>query len=266
MLRNVFLKTLRDRRRSLIGWMIGLAASVAFVSAFYPTIRESAADFESLIETIPEELLAVTGRTADIANPEGYLNSQLFNLLIPLLLLVFTIAFGSRTVAGEERRGLLELVLATPIPRWRLVAEKFAAMLAATFLLGTVLWASLALAGPLAELDVDRGRLAQAILSAVLLALSFGTLALAVGSATGRRALASGITSAVALAAYLVNAFAPLTDSLDTVKGFSPFYYYNAADPLRNGADPAHLAFLVVLVFAFVTIALITFDRRDLAV
>jgi ABC-2 type transport system permease protein len=266
MLRNVFLKTLRDRRRSLIGWTIGLASTVAFVSAFYPTIRGSAADFEELIETIPEELLAVTGRTADIATPEGYLNSQLFNLLIPLLLLVFTIAFGSRTVAGEEQRGLLELVLAAPLPRWRLVAEKFAALAAGTLFLGMVLWATLALAGRPAGLDVERGRLAQAVLSAVLLALVFGTLALALGCATGRRALASGITSAVAAAAYLVDAFAPFTDSLDAAKGFSPFYYYNSADPLRNGADPAHLAFLGLLVFAFAAIALITFDRRDLAV
>jgi ABC-2 type transport system permease protein len=266
MLRNVFLKTLRDRRRSLVGWTIGLAATVAFVSAFYPTIRGSAEDFERLIETIPEELLAVTGRTADIATPEGYLNSQLFNLLVPLLLMVFTIAFGSRTVAGEERRGQLEVVLATPLSRWRLVADKFGALVSGTLFLGVVLWVALAAAGPLAELDVNLGRLAQAVLSAVLLALTFGTLALAVGCATGRRALASGVASAVAGAAYLVDAFSPYSEGLDAAKGFSPFYYYNSVDPLRNGADPAHLAFLGLMVFALAAIALVTFDRRDLAV
>lgn len=41
MLRNVFLKTLRDHRRSLIGWAIGLTAFTVFVLAFYPTVRES---------------------------------------------------------------------------------------------------------------------------------------------------------------------------------------------------------------------------------
>jgi ABC-2 type transport system permease protein len=266
MLRNVFLKTLRDRRRSMVGWTIGLVASVAFVMAFYPSIRGSAAGFKELIESLPEELLAVTGRSADITSAEGYLNSQIFNLVAPLLLLIFAVAFGARTVAGEEQRGQLELVLAAPVPRWRVVSEKLAAMVLATFLLGAAIWATIAVSAPLAEMDLDTGRVAQAVLSAVLLALAFGGLALAIGCLTGKRSIAAGVTGAVATAAYLVNAFAPLTDSLDAVKGFSPFYYYNSADPLRNGADPAHLAFLGLLVFAFAAIALITFDRRDLAI
>lgn len=51
---------------------------------------------------------------ADLS-PEGYLNGQYFNLLAPLLLLIFAIGFGARTLAGEEREGTLELVLATPV-------------------------------------------------------------------------------------------------------------------------------------------------------
>lgn len=51
---------------------------------------------------------------ADLS-PEGYLNGQYFNLLATLLLLIFAIGFGARTLAGEEREGTLELVLATPV-------------------------------------------------------------------------------------------------------------------------------------------------------
>lgn len=55
----------------------------------------------------------------------------------------------------------------------------------------------------------------------------------------------------------------PLSDAVDSVKGLSPFYYYSAADPVRNGADPLHLAFLVFLTMVFLGTSLVAFDRRD---
>jgi ABC-2 type transport system permease protein len=264
MLRNVFLKTLRDRRRSLIGWALGLLGFVAFVLAFYPTIRDSADQFSRLLESIPPALRAISGRDiTDIGTPEGYLSGQVFNLTAPLLLLIFAISFAGRTLAGEEQERTLELVLSTPIPRWRLVAEKHAAMATATALLGLVLWAGLAVGTRLVAMDVDPWRIGQVVLAAVLLAVLFGSVALAIGALTGRRSLAGGVAGALAFAAYLIDAFAPLTETIDAVKGASPFYYYGAGDPLRSGVDPLHLAFLAFVSFVGFAVALISFDRRD---
>lgn len=265
MLRNVFLKTLRDHRRSLIGWVIGLTAFTLFVLAFYPTIQESGAQFNRLLKTLPPALRALSGRVADLS-PAGYLNGQYFNLLAPLLLLIFAIGFGARTLAGEERDGTLELVLASPVPRWRIVAEKFAAMTAGTALIGLAMAAILAAGTPAFGIDVPPGRLIQAVLSAVLLGLVFGSLALATAAVTGKRSVAAAVATVLAVNSYLVNAFAPLSDGVDAVKGLSPFYYYSAADPVRNGADPLHLAFLAFLTLVFFGLSLVAFDRRDVAV
>jgi ABC-2 type transport system permease protein len=262
MLRTVFLKTLRDHRRSLIGWTIGLTAFTVFVLAFYPTVRESGDQFNELLRTLPPALRALSGRVADLS-PAGYLNGQYFNLLAPLLLLIFAIGFGARTLAGEERDGTLELVMAAPVPRWRLVAEKFAAMVAGTAMIGAVMVVVLAVGTPAFDIDVPVGRLVQAVLSAVLLALVFGSLALAAGAITGRRSIAAAVAVVLAVNAYLIDAFAPLADAVDSVKAASPFYYYGAADPVRNGADPLHLLFLAFLTFVFFSVALVTFDRRD---
>jgi ABC-2 type transport system permease protein len=265
MLRNVFLKTLRDLRRSLIGWAIGLTAFTVFVLAFYPTIRQSGDQFNELLRTLPPALRALSGRVADLS-PAGYLNGQFFNLLAPLLLLIFAIGFGARTLAGEERDGTLELVMASPVPRWRIVADKFLAMTAGTALIGLIMLIVLSLGTRAFDLDVDTTRLAQMVLSTVLLALAFGALALATGALTGRRSVAAAVAVVLAVNSYLINAFAPLSDSVDAFKGLSPFYYYNSADPLRNGADPLHLLFLAFLGFVFFGLALIAFDRRDVRV
>jgi beta-exotoxin I transport system permease protein len=265
-LRNVFLKTIRDRRRSLIGWVIGLVAFSVFVLGFYPTIRESGAELQRLLENIPPELRALTGRQGDLTSPAGFLDSQFFVLLAPLLLITFAIAFGARTLAGEEQQGTLELLLATPLPRWRIVLEKAAALGAAVFVLGLALWATLSLVGPPVGLDVGADRLALATLFAVLLAISFGILALAVGCLTGKRSVAVGTATVVAVAGYIVNAFAPFVDAIDTINGLSPFSYYQAGEALRGRADAGSVAFFVIVLVALVSVALAAFDRRDVRV
>ena len=55
MLRNVFLKTLRDQRRPLLWWGIGLVVLAVFTVAFYPSIA-SAPGFDSILDEMPEAL------------------------------------------------------------------------------------------------------------------------------------------------------------------------------------------------------------------
>jgi ABC-2 type transport system permease protein len=48
--------TLRDRRRALVGWAIGLAGVAAMYSAFYPSIRDSSTDLQSYLEKLPQAI------------------------------------------------------------------------------------------------------------------------------------------------------------------------------------------------------------------
>jgi len=100
----------------------------------------------------------------------------------------------------------------------------------------------------------------------VLLAVAFGALALLVGAIAGSRGLAMGVTTSVAFASYLVDVYAPVSEPLEQIQALSPFYYYDAAEPLRNGLAPAHLAFLVVVTALLAAFALVAFERRDVTV
>ena len=48
--------------------------------------------------------------------------------MVPLLLMIAAIGAGAGAIAGEEERGTLELLLANPLSRRRLVLEKTAAV------------------------------------------------------------------------------------------------------------------------------------------
>jgi ABC-2 type transport system permease protein len=246
-------------------WSIGLSALMILTILLYPSIADSP-EFDEIFEKMPDALAKLfVGEVSELTSPEGYLNSQLFVLLVPLLFLFFAIARGSGAIAGEEEKGTLDLLMSYPLKRSRVVMEKFAAMAVAILALAFVLWLSMAVSAVAIGMDIGLGRIAEATLSGALLGLTFGALALALGCATGNRGLCIGLASALGVAAYFLNALAPVVEALEPSRKLSPFYYYMGADPLTNGIDPVHAGVLIALMVVFLAVALVTFERRDLA-
>ena len=266
MLRNVFWKTLRDHWRSLLWWCVGAGLLALVTVLFYPSVSQFP-EFEEIFADSPEALANLfTGGFTDLTSPAGYLNSQLFILLVPIVLLVFAIGYGGGAIAGEEDRGTLDLLLALPVTRAQALVQKFGAMVVLIAALGTALWAALVIGAVAVDMEIGAGRIAQATLSGVLLAIAYGALALAVGSATGKRGLAYGVAGAAGVVGYFLNALAPAIDVLTPLHPLSPFYYYIQANPLANGMNLAHAGALIAIAGVFLAVAWVTFDRRDLGV
>jgi ABC-2 type transport system permease protein len=266
MLRNIALKSLRDIRRGFLWWSLGLIGFVALIVSVYPTVHSNPS-LNKLAEDYPEALQAFIafGGAVDYSTAAGYLGIELFSLMVPLLLLVAAIGTGAGTIAGEEERGTLELLLANPVSRTKVVLEKTVALVLEVAGLGVVLWLALWVGALATDMDISADHLAAATLSAVLLALAYGAIAILLGAATGRRALAIGVAAAAAVAAYLVNGLAPLVHALEVPQKLSPFYHYAAGDPLRHGVSLSHLAVLVAITAVATAFTPWLFARRDLA-
>ena len=130
--------------------------------------------------------------------------------MLPLLIIGFAIAQGSGAIAGEEERGTLDILLSNPTTRLQVLLQKFAAMVTGILILGLVLWASVLIGAAIVDMDLSIVRAAEATLSGMFLGTAFGTLALALGSATGKRGLSTAAAGAVAVTAYFINALVPL--------------------------------------------------------
>jgi ABC-2 type transport system permease protein len=85
----------------------------------------------------------------------------------------------------SEEAGTLDLLLAHPVSRTRLVLERFAALAAAVAWLGLVVWAGTLAAARAPDMGIGAGPITAATLG--LLGLGFGTVALAAGALSGRR-------------------------------------------------------------------------------
>ena len=265
MLSNVFLKSLRDQRRSYIWWVFGLVALTVLTVLFYPSIKDSP-DFNDLLGEEDSIIRAFVGDIEDLTSAEGYLNSQLYFLMVPILLLVFAISAGSGAVAGEEERGILDLLFSHPVRRSAVVLQKLAAMIVSVVGLAVVLWLTVVIGAVAVDMDISAVKIAEVTLSGALLGSLFGALGLAIGSATGKRGLTIGISGAVAMLSYFINAFRPVADAIEPARFVTPFYYYIDADPLNNGLDPIHVGVLVAAIAVLSVVAVVTFERRDIAV
>ena len=266
MLRNVFLKSLRDLRRSFAWWTVGLAGYVALIASVYPTVRDNP-DLEKLVESYPEALKAFVafGGQFDFTSAAGYLGSELFSFMMPALFLVAAVGHGAGTLAGEEERGTIDLLLSSPLSRTRVALEKLAAMCVELAALGVVLWLALWVGARAFSMEVSVAHLASATALLVVLALAYGAIAFMVAAATGRKTLAIGLTVALAVGAYLVNSLASLVEVLEPFQKATPFYHYAVADPLRQGLDPWHTLFLIAVGAVAAAGGVLLFDRRDLA-
>jgi len=264
MLSNVFLKTLRDWRRAMLWWCIGLAALALWVIVLYPTLGDSGM-YEDLVEQLSSSYAAFID-VEDLGSAEGYLQSEVFFFMAPLLLLVLTVGFGGGTIIREEERGTLDLLMSTPLPRWRLVIEKSAAMVIITVVAALALWLGLAIGASIAGVDISVGRMLQASLSCVLLGLVFGALALTIACISGKRGLSIGVAAGLGVVTFFLNGFGASIEMLEPYRKLSPFYYYSAAEPLMNGLSLGHAAVLLGLIVLLLGVALVAFERRDLAV
>ena len=185
MFRTIWSKSLRDYWVAILGWGIGLSLLMflGFATATPPVIAV-------FVDLAP--VLRFLGDPYALQTSEGYMTFRYIELILPLLLSFWPILAGARLVRGEEERGAMDVLLATPQPRTRLLLSKVGALVIALimivvfFALGTVV----------GEVRIEHHRdVIRALLTGLnmsLLAFFFGMIALLLSQLTSSRGAAAG--------------------------------------------------------------------------
>lgn len=252
---------LREQRRSLLLWSLALAGVTALYIGVYPALGAEG-QMQEMIDNLPEAMINAFGYD-QIGTPGGYLGSTVYGLLGPVLLLTFAIGTGARLIAGQEEDGVLELEFAAPVSRRRLYLERLGALwLDITALVAVVTVMTFLLVGPL-DMDVAAVNILAGSAGLLLLVLGTGTVALAVGAVTGRRAVALAAAAGLAVVAYMLNAIGP-TVEVGWMTAISPFAWFLENDPLQEGFDVRGLLLLATIPVVAGIGGLVAFRRRDL--
>lgn len=257
----VMARTLGDQARPLIGWGVGVAALVAVEAGLWPML-DHVPGFRRLLVGLPAALRS-TFHLGAMFTGRGFLNAELFSIVLPTLFIVFAVGGAARMVAGQEEEGRLEVVLAAPVSRTRFLLESAGGLIASVVSLGVVLFLAVGLASVSFGLGVGWPAALSGALAVSLLGIEFGCLALAVGAMTGRRTYAMAVAGLVAVAAYVLYIAGGLVPSLSAWRGWSPFDHALQGGPIGAGLPGAY-GWLVLVAVACVAVALPVLEHRDL--
>jgi ABC-2 type transport system permease protein len=262
MLRSIFTKSLRDYRWAILGWGIGLGLIVYAQYATYSQLY-GGPDAVALLQQLAAQF-RFFGDAIALNTPGGYAQFRGMGV-VPVFLGIWTVLAGARMTRGEEERGALDILLATPQSRARVLRQKTLALAAATSLIGLLiaLWILAGMAS--AKVTVDPVAALLAGLNVGLISFLFGMLALLLAQFMGRGA-AAGWTGGLMAFFYVLDGAGRVANLSGGIRRLSPFYYYQLSKPLvaSYGTNWGALAVLAVLGAVGFALALPLFLRRDI--
>ena len=253
------LDLLRSRRGLLAGISIALLVVSIGYLALYPSLEEQ---LTTMAEDLPDVYTALLG-DVDLASPTGYIRSQVYSLLGPLLVVGGCIAAGSG-LARAERDRTLAIFVVTPLDRHELAGAWVGFVVAVAVLCGLAIVVGVSIGAPLAGADVSFGSLLAATIPIVVFGVFVGGVALVVAAATGAPGTATATGWGLVAAAFVANSIAELIDSASWLAEISPWSWHASGRAVDGPADLLGLGLLTAAAAIALAVAANAFGRRNL--
>ena len=221
----------------------------------------------------------------------GFVHSVVLTILC-----LWAVGRGAGAIAGEIDRGTMELLLAQPLARFRVILAHFIVDVVTIPLLSLSIWAGQWIAIPLLDVREVPGRgeklgaridpavFGPALWNVAALVFAISGYSMWLSSRGRFRGRVLGVAILVTLLQYLINVIGQLWDVLAPLRPFTVFYYYQPQQIILNhkwsvevnklwsGADQANevlfsvnvLLVLFSVGFIGYALALWKFSRRDL--
>ncbi|GAB4550540.1 MAG: hypothetical protein OHK0023_16580 [Anaerolineae bacterium] len=263
----IFRETLRRNwRGSLI--LGGLLAAMAFY--IVATLSDS-----NMVELMKAKVTSLAflvntlggGDAEFMASPIGIINIGYFTWMI-LVLGGYAIYYGVNITVMEEDRGIMDMVLATPVTRGQIIIEKFIAyalLLAFAIFIGNA--ALLVFTSQFEAFSrVDTARVSEGSFNLLPTSLLLMGVTTALGVIFRRRGATIGLASGFLFASFVVDMLGRNLPDATGLRAVSFFTYYDSAAVLQHGLVWANVFLLVALALLCVVVALWRWQRRDVGV
>lgn len=264
-MKPILLWSLYQRRWSVLFWSLGVAVFIFINMIFYPSFKDQAAELQKSFEHLSDTTLQFIGGSTDFFSPVGFLNSQIYFLLLPLILLVLAISLGSSLLAREEQDHTIDSMLARPISRSRLLIAKGSTGLLILSSVAVVGFIVTAITAKAVDLRVPIINMLAASLVCWMMVLSIGAVAYAV-TAFGRARVASlAIAAGYGFGGYIISSLAGTVSWLGVPSKLFAFHYYQSEALLRGTYNWVNIVFFLGLFALCCFLAWLGFRSRDLA-
>ena len=267
-MKAILLKELKQRRWSLLAYCLAALGFLWLYISLFPYLQQQSQNYMKMFESFPKAFMDAFGFEGDFfLNVQGYMASEMYTLIWPLLAIFLLLSHAGSAIAGEIETMTIGSLLAQPVSRTRLYIVKY---LSGVIRLVIFVAATVLTCMPIASIYHLSYR-ATNFFTFSLLALLFGlaiySFAFMLSAIFSEKSHVYFATGGVLFGMYVLNVISALKPALKNLKFASIFHYYNPGNALiRNHIDP-----LALLIFAggsvlFFAIGLSLFKKRDISI
>src|SRR4051812_14823400 len=123
MFRNIFLKTVYEKRWTMVWWSLTGFLLVVFTTVLFPTFKDA---LGQTLNDVPDSLKSLLGNASAYSHISSYLQLQVFDQMV-FLPIILGVILGTGILAGEENEGTLQTLLTLPVRRSQVFVQKLLA-------------------------------------------------------------------------------------------------------------------------------------------
>jgi ABC-2 type transport system permease protein len=184
---------------------------------------------------------------------------------MPMIIGIFIVGAAVGLLAGDEERGVLDLILAQPISRTALFWGRFLGLALATTLILVIGWLGWVIPSGRTQMGLSWLELWRPYIPLLAQLLLFGALTLLLTLVLPSARLAATITGALLVANFLLLGLANMNEDLQSLVKWTPLYYFQGGYAV-NGIEWDKVLWLLGITAFLTVIAWLLFRRRDIRV
>lgn len=264
---SVFRDTLRYTWKMTLLWGFGFAAMMILILQLSPALN--GLQLVDLFAQLPPWMMAAAGVTDVnvLASIEGLIAVGVFGKLA-LLFAAYPVIMGLRVTTEEEADGTMDIMLSLPLPRWRVIFEKFLAYVLNIIALMLLTLGGLYIGQYGVSLEIDINQLMIVTAGVIPVMIFLLALTTFTGALISRRQQVITIVTVYIIFSFAIQSLGPLVDAqwMNAIEAFALFTYYNVESTLLNGISQSHMALMLGMTVILVAASFVNFERRDIAV
>lgn len=263
-MKAVFLWELMRRKAFMLWWAFGVSGMIAMTTLSYLAIKGQIHQLNQALGSFSGSAGTFFGGS-DFFSPVGYLSTQIYFILLPLLLIIMVTTLVSSLMSKDENDGTIELTLARSISRRQLLLVKALTGLTVVVFVALVSYIVTAVTVSIAGIDVNQGYLLLTHLLCFAFSMSFGVISFALIAVSRRtRRIAGAVAIVLSFGGYVVSSLAGFVDGLKFLAKLIPYHYYDTTALLVGTVSRGLIVYLVGVLVIGVVVSVVGYQRRDI--
>jgi ABC-2 type transport system permease protein len=263
---KILMKTLNEKKRGIIILGAFLFGISFYIILIYPEMSQGyMAIFDEMLDQSTLKIL--TRSITSISSIEGFLAIEAYQWELNFFLAGYTVFFAASFIAGEIEDKTIDVLLANPVSRTRVLLEKYLALVIMVALVNIVLFAGV-IAGVYyigEDINITWVVYTHILSMPFLLAMGSYSTLISVVLDDSRKVFSVGF--GILVGSFIVDSVSIMSEQYAQVGRFTLFHYFDAGKTIvHHEINWNHTFILLAVTVILLAIAVLWFKRRDISI